>query len=149
DRAKVPAEKYRENVVFLTLAQAKVRQRVEALAEKMNSRQITQDSAFKKIAELLPQASAAMREAEADLQKQVAKEALSPEERALKFLQEAEQEYELQVSANRNGGGGGQNDSLADGLADLFALELDKLAHQYAIQPPAAQQTPEQKHARV
>src|SRR5262249_42484922 len=34
DRTKVAAEKYRENVVFLTLAQSKVRQRVDDLVQK-------------------------------------------------------------------------------------------------------------------
>ena len=57
---------------------------------------------------------------------------MSPEQRALKLLQDAEQEYETQVAANRNGGGGGGgSQAMADDLADLFELELDKLANQY------------------
>src|SRR5439155_15010825 len=74
DRGKVPAEKYRENVVFLTLAQAKVRQQVDELTQKLNSRGVITTEGLKKIAELLPKASGAMREAESDLQKQAAKD---------------------------------------------------------------------------
>src|SRR5581483_331821 len=62
DRAKVPAAKYRENVVFLTLAQSKVRQQVDELTEKLNSRGVITTEGLKKIAELLPKASAAMKE---------------------------------------------------------------------------------------
>src|SRR5439155_17841189 len=141
DRAKVPAAKYRENVVFLTLAQAKVRQQVDELTEKLNSRGVVTTEGLKKIAELLPKASAAMREAEGSLQKQGVKEALSPEQRALQLLQEAEQEYELEVSTSNAGGGGGGGDQMADDLADLFELELDKLANQYEMQQRAGDQS--------
>src|SRR5205085_924311 len=68
--------------------------------------------------------------------------ALSPEQKALKLLQEAEEQYELQVSMQQGGGGGGgggQN-AMAEDLADLFELELDKLANQYEMQQRAEQQ---------
>ncbi len=148
DREKVSPEKYRENVVFLTLAQAKVRQQVEELVQKMNGRQVSgMNESFKKIAALLPKASAEMRTAEADLQKQIAKDALPPEQRALQILQEAEQEYEVQVSAQNGGGGGGGGGGgqMAQDLADLFALELDKLANQYEMQQHADQQSADKK----
>src|SRR5262249_49934127 len=136
DKDKVSAEKYRENVVFLTLAQAKVRQQVDELLMKMESRQVTgMSEGFKKIAELLPKASGEMKTAETDLQKQAAKDALPPEQRALQILQEAEQEYEVQVSMqNGGGGGGGGGGQMAQDLADLFELEMDKLANQYEMQ---------------
>ena len=68
-------------------------------------------------------------------------EALTPEQRALKILQDAEQEYEMQVTAQQGGGGGGGgSSSMADDLADLFELELDKLANQYEMQKQAEQQ---------
>ena len=51
------AEKFRENVVFLTLAQAKLREQVEELSGKMNSRLDAVDPAFKTIAEALPKAA--------------------------------------------------------------------------------------------
>ena len=101
DKAKMTAEKYRENTVFLTLAQAKLRDQVEELSGKMNSRLDAVDPAFKTIAEALPKAAAEMKTAESNLKGQQAKEALSPEQRALKLLQDAEQEYEIQVSTQR------------------------------------------------
>src|SRR5260370_4843948 len=99
DKAKMTAEKYRENTVFLTLAQAKLREQVEELSGKMNSRLDAVDPAFKAIADALPKAAAEMKTAESNLKGQQTKEALSPEQRALKLLQDAEQQYEMQVAA--------------------------------------------------
>ena len=53
--------------MFLTLAQAKLREQVEELVGKMKSRLGTVDPAFKKIAEALPKAAEEMKAAEADL----------------------------------------------------------------------------------
>jgi hypothetical protein len=130
DKPKLSTEKFRENTVFLTLAQARLREQVEELAEKMNSRLDAVDPAFKIIAEALPKG-------------QKAKEALSPEQRALKLLQDAEQNYETQVSMNQQGGGGGGGgqSQMAEDLADLFELEMDKLANQYEMQQRAEQQS--------
>ena len=73
----------------------------------MNSRLVQQDPSFKKIAELLPQAVAEMKNAEAKLQKADPQGALEPEQKALQFLQKAEEEYETQVQMGRQQGGGG------------------------------------------
>src|SRR4029079_5068848 len=141
DKAKMTAQKYRENTVFLTLAHAKVREQVEELSGKMNSRLDAVDPAFKAIAEALPKAAAEMKTAEGNLRGQQAKEALSPEQRALKLLQDAEQQYEVQVAQQRGGGGGGGGQNqMSEDLADLFELELDKLANQYEMQQRAEQQ---------
>src|SRR6185295_5320316 len=136
DKAKTKADKYRENVVFLNLAQAKLRAQVDELAEKIKARLgAIDDPAFKEIAEMLPKASAEMKDAENLLKAMKAEEALAPEQRALKILQEAEQKYETQVQAqNGQGGGGAQSGSQAEDLADLFELELDKLANQFEMQ---------------
>src|SRR5205814_2961824 len=73
-------------------------------------------------------------------------DALAPEQRALKILQEAEQKYETTVTAqNGGGGGGGQQGQMAEDLADLFELELDKLASQYELKKQAEQQQADQK----
>src|SRR5215470_16415620 len=82
-----------------------------------------------------------MKSAEGELKALKADEALSPEQKALKLLQEAEQQYEVQVAMQQGGGGGGggQN-AMAEDLADLFELELDKLANQYEMQNRAEQQ---------
>jgi hypothetical protein len=146
DKAKTKPEKYRENVVFLNLAQAKLRDQVEELVGKLKARLGTVDPAYNKIAEALPKAAEEMKSAESELKAMKADSALSPEQRALKLLQDAEQEYELQVAQQQGGGGGGgQQSALADDLADLFELELDKLANQYEMQQRAEQQGGDQQ----
>ncbi|HET9831837.1 MAG TPA: DUF4175 family protein, partial [Vicinamibacterales bacterium] len=134
DKPKLTAEKYRENVVFLNLAQAKLRGQVDELVGKLQARVGVVDPGFKAIAEALPKASAEMKTAEGNLKAQQPKEALEPEQRALKLLQDAEESYEVQVRQGGGGGGGGGNDQLSEDLADLFELELDKLANQYEMQ---------------
>ncbi len=152
DRAKMGNDKYRENNVFLTLQQAKLREQVEELAEKMSSRLDVVDPAFKTIADALPKAAAEMKLAEGELKGLKAKEALTPEQKALKLLQDAEQQYELQVQMQRGGGGGGggggQQNQMAQDLADLFELELDKLANQYEMQQRADMQSADQAGRR-
>jgi hypothetical protein len=141
DKPKLSPEKYRENVVFLNLAQAKLRAQVDELVGKLQARVGVVDPGFKAIAEALPKASAEMKTAEGNLKAQQAKEALTPEQRALKLLQDAEQNYEMQVRQGGGGGGGGQQSQLSEDLADLFELELDKLANQYEMQKRAEQQS--------
>ncbi len=77
------------------------------LLTRMNSRLVQQDPSFKKIADLLPQAVAEMKNAEAKLQKADPQGALEPEQKALQILQHAEEEYETQVQMGRQQGGGG------------------------------------------
>src|SRR3954451_18845871 len=145
DKAKTKPDKYRENVVFLNLAQAKLREQVEELVGKLKSRLGAVDPKYNKIAEALPKAADEMKLAEADLKGMKADSALSPEQRALKLLQDAEQQYELQVAQQQGGGGGGGQSQMADDLADLFELELDKLANQYEMQQRAEQQQGDQQ----
>jgi hypothetical protein len=143
DKAKTKADKFRENVVFINLAQAKLREQVDELVGKLKARLGAVDPAFNKLAEVLPKASEEMKLAENDLKAVKPDSALSPEQRALKLLQEAEQQYELQVSMQNGGGGGGGGggSQYAEDLADLFELELDKLANQYEMQQRAMQQS--------
>ncbi len=109
----------------------------------MNSRLVEQDPSFKKIAELLPQAVTQMKTAEAKLRAPDPQGALEPEQKALQILQKAEEEYEVQVSMQRGGGGGGGGQSaMAQDLADLFELELDKIANQYETAQRASSRTP-------
>ena len=134
DRETYSDEEYRENLVFLTLAQGRLREQVETLLRRMNSRVMPADPEFRAIAELLPQAAAAMLEAETELQGQDADGALPPEQRSLQFLQRAEEAYEevmVSMGMGGGGGGGGGRSQAAEDLADLFELELDKLQNQY------------------
>ena len=107
DRKGMTADKVRENSVVLALSQAKLRDQVDGLVTRMNSRLVQQDPSFKKIADLLPQAVAEMKNAEAKLQKADPQGALEPEQKALQILQHAEEEYQTQVQMGRQGGGGG------------------------------------------
>jgi len=145
DKAKTKPEKFRENIVFLNLAQAKLREQVDELVTKLQARLGAVDEGFNKLAEMLPKASQEMKAAEGELRAMKADEALSPEQRALKILQEAEQQYEVQVAMMQGGGGGGGQNAMAEDLADLFELELDKLANQYEMQQRAEQQGGDQK----
>ncbi|MCM3881263.1 MAG: hypothetical protein ND807_14230, partial [Vicinamibacterales bacterium] len=123
DKKTMTAAKLRENLVVVGLSQTKLREQVEGLVARMNSRLVEPDPAFLKIAELLPKAAEEMRAAEAKLQAQTADQAIPPENRALQQLQKAEEEYEKQVSQQRGGGGGGGGGgagSVSEDLADLF-----------------------------
>ena len=132
DRSTLNDEEYRENIVFLTLAQGRLREQVETLLRRMNSRVMPADPVFRSIAETLPLAADAMREAEDALQEQDADIALPHEQRSLQHLQRAEEAYEeVLVSMGGGGGGGGGGQQAAEDLADLFELELDKLRNQY------------------
>lgn len=147
DRRQLSAQKLRENAVVVALSQSRLREQVEGLLTRMNSSLVQQDPAFQKISELLPQAVKEMQAAEQKLQAVDPSAALTPEQRALRFLQQAEEEYELQVTSNRNagGGGGGGTSSVADELASMFEEELDKMANQYETVQRAEEQGAEQR----
>ncbi|MEO7135975.1 MAG: DUF4175 family protein, partial [Vicinamibacterales bacterium] len=148
DRKTMTAAKVREGVVVLTLAQSKLRDQVNGLVERMNSRLVVSDPSFKKIAELLPKAAEQMAAAEKQLQAQKVDGALPPENLALQFLQQAEEEFELQVQTGRQaggGGGGGGAGSIANDLADLFKMEMDKMANQYETNSQASTQQQDQQ----
>ena len=135
-------------MVVLTLAQSKLRDQVNGLVERMNSRLVVSDPSFKKIADLLPKAAEQMTAAEKKLQAQSPDGALPPENMALQYLQQAEEEFELQVQTGRQaggGGGGGGAGSIAEDLADLFKLEMDKMANQYETNSQASTQQQDQQ----
>ena len=147
DRKTMTAEKLKESSIVVALSQSKLREQVEGLLTRMNSRLVEQDPAFKKIAELLPQAVSSMTAAEGKLRAPDPQGALEPEQKALQILQKAEEEYEVQVSMQRGGGGGGGGgqSATAQELADLFEMELDKVANQYETAQRAEQQNTDQK----
>jgi len=142
DRETFSEDEYRENLVFLTLAQGRLREQVETLIRRMNSRVMPADPAFRSILAILPQAATEMEAAEGALQGQDVDSALPPEQRALQQLQRAEEVYdEVRVQQGGGGGGGGGGQSVAEDLADLFELELDKLQNQYETVQRGQQQT--------
>ncbi|MFN8062549.1 MAG: DUF4175 family protein [Vicinamibacterales bacterium] len=147
DRKRFSADKFRESLVVVGLSQTRLREQVEGLVARMTSRLVEPDPSFKQIADLLPQAAEAMKDAEAKLQAGAPNEALPPEQRALQLLQKAEEEYRVQVTQNQSGGGGGggQQSQIAQELADLFQLQLDKLANQYETARGADEQGNDQR----
>ncbi|MGH7500206.1 MAG: DUF4175 family protein [Longimicrobiales bacterium] len=134
DSAGQSGDEYKENLVTIALSQEKLREQVGTLVERMNNRGITDDSAFQAIAQMLPQASAAMDTAAKTLRDTKPTEALPPEQRALQVLLHAEalfRDIMVQMGQQQGGGGGGGGSPNAEDLADLFELELDKLRNQY------------------
>ena len=147
DRKKMTGDKLRENSTVIALSQSRLREQVDGLLTRMNSRLVQQDPAFKKVADLLPQAVAEMKNAESRLHAVKPEGALAPEQKALQFLQQAEEEYEMQVQVQRQqgGGGGGGGSAMSQDLADLFEMELDKMANQYETRQQASQEQSDQK----
>jgi hypothetical protein len=146
DREKVAAEKFREDIVFLALAQGQLRDRAQTLSTQINVRVVEIEATMKQVAAELAQAVVAMGAAEKKLQARDAKGALPPEQQALANLQRAEEAYRdvrirMEQQQGGGGGGGGGASAAAQELADLFQLELDKLRNQYETFQRSAQQT--------
>ncbi len=133
DRDQYSDDEFLENMATLALAQGRLRGEVEILVARMQSRGIVDtDSSFQTIAEALPIAAEAMREAEEALGQNQPEDALPPEQQALQQLQRAEAAFrEVQVGQEQQNGGGGGSMPDAEQLAELFELELDKQRNQY------------------
>jgi hypothetical protein len=140
DRKTMNAAKLRENSTVVALSQAKLREQVQTLIGQMNQR-LGGDDAFKKILELLPKAVAEMQAAEGRLHAAAPDEALPPEQKALQYLQQAEEEFEVQVQMRQQqgGGGGGGGQQQNRDLSELFELEVDRMANQYEMRQQASQ----------
>ena len=127
---------------MVALSQSKLREQVEGLLTRMNSQLIERDPAFAKIAELLPQAVTAMKEAEGKLQ------AVAPDRGAAAREQGAAAAAEGggrvrdadQRAAEGGGGGGGGGGAMQQELAELFDQELDKMASRYETANQASEQ---------
>ncbi len=148
DGASLGDDVRREHRATIALAQGRVKEQVDGLVRRMRERNVAaMDSTFGLILSLLPKASVEMDSARSLLAQARDREALSPEQRALQYLQRAEEVYrDVQVAlADANGGGGGGSSAAAEDLADLFQLEMDRLRNQYeTLQRSQEQQTQEQ-----
>jgi hypothetical protein len=134
DRPTTSEKETRENISTILLSQGRLREQVATLEQRLRQRGVLgSDSIMEKIAEELPRAVDAMKEAEEKLARREAEGALPHEQRALQHLQRAEAAYrEVQVSfEGQPGGGMGGDQPNAEDLADLFELENDKLRNQY------------------
>jgi hypothetical protein len=133
DRPASSEKETRENISTILLSQGRLREQVETLEQRLRQRGVLgSDSIMEKIAEELPKAIDAMKEAEERLARREGEAALPHEQRALQHLQRAEAAYrEVQVSFEGQPGGGMGDQPNAEDLADLFELENDKLRNQY------------------
>lgn len=146
DSLALPGDEIRERLATLALAQGRLRGEVETLVAQIESRGVMAlDSTFGLIAEALPQAAAAMLEAEERLGARQPQNALSPEQVALQHLQRAEAAFRDRQISQQQGGQPGATSAGAEDLADLFDLELDKLRNQYErVDRGARRETDEQ-----
>jgi hypothetical protein len=133
DRARGQEKQAGEDLATLALVQGRLHDQVKSLVQRIERRGTPEPgSPFAKTADSLRAAQTEMISARGQLQARKAKEALPPEQGALKHLQRAEAAFrEVQVSFGQNAEGGGQGGANAEDLADLFELELDKLKNQY------------------
>ncbi len=125
---------------------------VQSLVQRMANRGVAEPgSGFAKTADSLRAAQVEMASARGQLQAKKAKDALTPEQGALKHLQRAEAAFrEVQVSFGNEGESGGNSAMNAEELADLFELELDKLKNQYeTVQRGQQQQADDQVDAAL
>jgi hypothetical protein len=146
DRGRTGDKQQAEDLGVLALVQGRLQQQVESLVQRMGNRGVLEPgSEFEKTAESLRSAAGEMKAAREKLEGRKAKDALPPEQAALKHLQRAEAAFrDVQVSFEQ-GGGAGSSAMNAEDLADLFELELDKLKNQYeTVQRGAERQADEQ-----
>src|ERR1043166_7601109 len=100
------------------------------------------------IAEKFKKAADEMEHAPPPLRKELGKDALPPEQRALQSLLAADalfREVQVAFGNQSNGGGGGNSDRQQQELAGLFELELDKMKNQYETVQRAQQQQAQQE----
>jgi hypothetical protein len=130
DRKDFDAKQYDENLTTVALMQGRLREQVENLIARMQNR-LRGETEFQSIAEDLAAAVTEMKPAEEKLNAKAPSDALPPEQRALVHLQRAEARFRDVQVAFQQGGMPGEQQRMAEDLADLFELELDKLHNQY------------------
>ena len=147
DRDSYSEEAWLDNLELLATAEARIRDRVEAIVRRIGRRPIVQvDERYQVVMNELPLAAEAMVEVEKLLKEAEIDSALVDAQRALLHLQRADAAFrEINVSmSNQSGGGSAGSNSNMNDLADLFRLEMDKLRNQYETVQRGQQQAPEQ-----
>jgi Domain of unknown function (DUF4175) len=131
---------------FLSQAQKKLRDQVNALSVRMQSRDISEaNQEFTDFDKYMHDAASAMDPAADKLQSTEWKDAIPLEQRALQALLHAEATLRhIQVAFGQQGGGGGGGNAGRD-LASLFDLELDTAKNQYETAQSA---TPAERHEK-
>jgi hypothetical protein len=130
DRDSVDEDRFAETVHILETAQARIRDRVEAIIRRIGTRNVMQrNQGIQRMREELPEAVTAMKKAQQRLLEESPAEALPPARKALQHLQRAEAAFhDAQIAFGRAGGRGARD---AEDLANLFRLEMDKLRNKY------------------
>ncbi|KAA6458355.1 DUF4175 family protein [Acidobacteria bacterium AB60] len=132
---------------FLSEAQRKLRDQVNALSLRMQSRDINQaNSEFTDFDKDMQDAAAAMAPSADKLKGMQWKDAIPLEQKALQALLRAEATFrKIEVAFGQTGGGGGGGGNAGRDLASLFDLELDTEKNQYET---AQSVSPEQKREK-
>ncbi|WP_263409410.1 DUF4175 family protein [Terriglobus tenax] len=133
---------------FLADVQSKLRQQVDALSSRLESRDMTAaNETFTSFEKDMQEASKAMVPAADKLRGQQWKDAIANEQKALQFLLRAEATFrQIQVAfGQRGGGGGGGGGSMGRDLATLLDLELDTAKNQYESAQTASPQEEKEK----
>ncbi len=130
DRDSYDEDRFTEIVETLETAQARIRDRVEAIIRRIGTRHVMQrNKGIQQMHKELPEAVTAMREAERALLEESPAKALPPAREALQHLQRAEAAFrDAQIAFGRSSGSGARD---AEDLANLFRLEMDKLRSKY------------------
>ncbi len=131
ERERLDERVVAERIDTLEVAQARIRDRVEAIVRRFGPRRFVRDNeGYRRMAEEMPRAARAMVEVEARLAGSDVDAALPRARAALRHLQRADAAFrDVMVSQSR--GAGGQNNGAQRELSELFRLEMDKFRNQY------------------
>ena len=133
---------------FLADAQNKLRDQVNALSVRINSRSLSEaNEEFTSFEKDMREAAKNMQPASEKLAGTQWSDALVSEQKALQALLRAEATFrQIQVAfGQQGGGGGGGGNSTGRDLASLFDLELDTEKNQYET---ARSSSPEEEHGK-
>ena len=131
---------------FLSDAQQKLRDQVNALSVRMESRDVAEaNQEFTDFDKDMQIAASAMGPSADKLKSMAWKDAMPLEQKALQALLRAEATFrKIEVAFGQRGGGGGGGGAGRD-LASLFDLELDTEKNQYETAPTASPQEEKEK----
>ncbi|MGD8709655.1 MAG: hypothetical protein PVF40_04645, partial [Ectothiorhodospiraceae bacterium] len=130
DREIMDKATFQERAATLEQAQARIRDRVEAVVRRIAPRAfVSGNDGYRRMAEEMPRAARAMVETEAALAVRELPQALPRARKALLHLQRADaafRDVQVAMQNSQGAGNGAQNE-----LADLFRLEMDKFRNPY------------------
>jgi hypothetical protein len=144
------AQQTADEAKFLSKAQAELQKQAEALAGRMQLRDLNQQNqAFGSFQADMNAAAQAMGPAAQKLGRRQWQQALPDEQKALQHLLQAEATFrQIQVAFGGRGGGAGGGNAGRD-LAGLFDLELDTQKNQYETAQTASSSNQNQNSRKV